>query len=83
MFAVVAKSSAFRKITPVILFGGVAGQVYQAKCKSVTAGDMSGVDLNQLSTETVLQTFPDWTDTPAKDLWSEHGAVIQIVRRPG
>jgi len=33
MFAAVAKSSAFRKITPVILFGGVAGQVYQASVK--------------------------------------------------
>lgn len=83
MLAAFRSSSASRKVTSAVLFIGVTGQaVYQAKCKN-TATEMSGVDLKQLSTETVLQTFPDWTETPAKDLWSEHGAVIQIVRRPG
>ena len=41
------------------------------------------LDPLQLSTDTVLQTFPDWKETPAVSLWSEHGAVILIVRRPG
>jgi len=48
-----------------------------------TSFDTSGVDIKQLSSETVLQTFPDWKSTRAVSLWSEHGAVILIVRRPG
>lgn len=37
----------------------------------------------QLSTHTKVKTLPSGPEIPAKSLWEESGAVIQVVRRPG
>lgn len=59
-----------------------------AALSGITAATFStmavqGVDFHKLSNETKLKTLPGHSEIPARSLWEESGAVIQIVRRPG
>ena len=48
-----------------------------------TTAVMAGVNMDKLNTIATVKTVPGGEVLPAKSLWAEHGAVVQIVRRPG
>jgi len=47
------------------------------------ASAMPGVNFEKINTVAKVKTVPGGEELPARSLWEKHGAVIQIVRRPG
>jgi len=66
-----------RRVLPNKKFAAAAGLL------ALSTATMTGVNFEKLNTVAKVKKVPGMEEVPARSLWEEHGAVVQIVRRPG